>query len=191
MEKFLHPDKPFAVKMMAVAITIQVFDYFVPYLGIFSIIAMFLAIKPFINPNNVHFTRSKKHLVKLAVCYVIMRICELVDYFMTGNANVVYVADLFYFISMGLTTIYLSYMSHYFTEGVHLDAKVSKSNVTRQNLNTAWVLFGVLIMASFIARVYFKSPIPSIVGMLAGISGIFFSSCLISAGKIVYEKESK
>lgn len=186
MEKFLHPSKNLGVKMMAAAILLQVFDYFMPWLGVISLIMMYICLPPFLGEHNTHFKRAKKALIKLTVAYLVMRFIRFVP---IDSPVATSLKTIIYLIGMGITTIYINYLSHYFTEGLHLDAKYAKINITRQNLNTSWIVFGVVLLAHFVCKVTFVPPIPEVAGMFSCISAVFFAFCLVKAGDAVYPKE--
>ena len=92
-------------------------------------------------------------------------------------------------IAMGISTIYFIYMTHYFTEGVLLDAKKAKVNFTKLGLNTPWIFLGAMSMIHYICVVTFsKKLIPSITVMVTFIFCLYYSVKLYQAITRVYNK---
>jgi hypothetical protein len=159
MTKYLHPDRETAIKYVIAAFILYVLDYLIPVLGFISIILLFLGIKPFMHDENNHFKVAYKSLKKMTVAYVIMKLAVFVPETGLFKASTSTVVRL---IAMGIATIYFIYVTHYFTEGILLDAKTAKINFVKLGLNTPWILMGVFVMAHFVCAVTFKQPIPSI-----------------------------
>lgn len=184
-DKYLHPDKELAIKYVIAAFILYILDYLIPFLGFISIILLFLGIKPFIHEQNNHFKFSYKSFKKLAVAYIIMRIATFIPntaLFVVSTSTVVYL------IAMGIATIYFIYVTHYFTEGILLDAKTAKINFVKLGLNTPWILLGVFIMAHFVCAVTFKQPIPSITIVFSFMLCIYYCTKLNKAFLTVYKR---
>ena len=184
-DKYLHPDKKLSIKYVIAAFLLYVLDYLIPLLGFISLILLFLGIKPFIHDQNNHFKVAYKSLKKMTVAYIIMRLAVFVPetgMFVISTSSVVHL------IAMGIATIYFIYVTHYFTEGVLLDAKTAKINFVKLGLNTPWILFGVFIMAHFVCAVTFKQPIPNITIVFTFMLCIYYCIKLYQAFPRVYEQ---
>lgn len=184
-DKYLHPDRELAIKYVIVAFLLYILDYLIPILGFISIALLFIGIKPFIHDENNHFKLAYKSLKKLTVAYVIMKLAMFVPetgLFTTSTSTIVRL------IAMGIATIYFIYVTHYFTEGVLLDAKKAKINFVKLGLNTPWIFMGVLVMLHFICAVTFRQPIPSITVVLTFMFCIYYSIKLYQAFPKVYKK---
>ena len=135
-DKYLHPDKNLAVKYVIAAFLLYILDYLIPMLGLISIILLFIGIRAFQNDENNHFKTAYKSLKKMTAAYAVLRLSVFVPetgMFAISTSTVVGL------IAMGISTIYFIYMTHYFTEGVLLDAKRAKVNFTKLGLNTPWI----------------------------------------------------
>lgn len=184
-DKYLHPDKKLAIKYVIAAFVLYVLDYLIPLLGFISLILLFLGIKPFIHDQNNHFKVAYKSLKKMAVAYLVMKLAAFIPetgLFVASTSTVVRL------IAMGIATIYFIYVTHYFTEGVLLDAKTAKINFVKLGLNTPWILFGLFIMAHFVCAVTFKQPIPSITIVFCFMLCIYYCTKLYQAFPKVYER---
>lgn len=181
--KYLHPDKNLAIKYIIAAFLLYILDYLIPILGFISIILLFLGIKPFIHDENNHFKLAYKSLKKLTVAYIIMKLSVFVPETGLFKASTSTVVRL---IAMGVATIYFIYVTHYFTEGILLDAKKAKINFVKLGLNTPWIFVGVMVMVHYICAVTFKSPIPSITVVIAFLLCVYYCIKLYQAFPKVY-----
>ena len=148
-DKYLHPDKNLAVKYVIAAFLLYILDYLIPMLGLISIILLFIGIRAFQNDENNHFKTAYKSLKKMTVAYAVLRLSVFVPetgMFAISTSTVVGL------IAMGISTIYFIYMTHYFTEGVLLDAKRAKVNFTKLGLNTPWIFLGAMSMVHYILQ---------------------------------------
>ena len=188
MTKYLHPDRDPAIKYVIAAFILYVLDYLIPVLGFISIILLFLGIKPFMHDENNHFKVAYKSLKKMTVAYIIMKLAVFVPETGLFKASTSTVVRL---IAMGIATIYFIYVTHYFTEGILLDAKTAKINFVKLGLNTPWILMGVFVMAHFVCAVTFKQPIPSITVVITFMLCVYYCIKLYQAFPKVYPGSMK
>ena len=185
-DKYLHPDKNLAVKYVIAAFLLYILDYLIPMLGLISIILLFIGIRAFQNDENNHFKTAYKSLKKMTIAYAVLRLSVFVPetgMFAISTSTVVGL------MAMGISTIYFIYMTHYFTEGVLLDAKRAKVNFTKLGLNTPWIFLGAMSMVHYICVVTFsKKLIPSITVMVTFIFCLYYSVKLYQAITRVYNK---
>ena len=185
-DKYLHPDKKLAVKYIIAALILYILDYLIPMLGVISIVLLFIGIKPFIHDENNHFKAAYKSLKKMTAAYVVLRLSVFIPetgLFAIPTSTVVGL------IAMGISTIYFIYVTHYFTEGVLLDAKKAKVNFAKLGLNTPWIFLGAMAMVHYICVVTFsKKLIPSITVMATFIFCLYYSVKLYQAVVKVYDK---
>lgn len=187
-EKLLNPDKLMSARYIAIGVFILTLDTFIPFVGILSLVLFYIALDRLIHDENNHFKLAKKNLKKMTVAYVIMRLSVFMQYasFIPDTAYV-----LISLTSMGLETIYFNYFSHYFTEGVLLDAKKAKVNYSKLGFNTPWIIFGVFLIAQFICRVFFVAPIPTIVGSIALFAALYYAFAVFQGVPLVYGDKKK
>lgn len=182
-DKYLHPDRELAIKYVVAAFVLYILDYFIPFLGLLALILLFPGIKVFIHDQNNHFKLAYKSLKKMTIAYIIMKLAVFVPETGLFKASTSTVIRL---IAMGIATIYYIYVTHYFTEGILLDAKTAKINFVKLGLNTPWILFGVFVMAHFVCTVTFRQPIPSITAVLCFMLCFFYCIKLYQAFPKVY-----
>lgn len=187
-KKFLHPDKKLAIKYVIAAFILFILDYLIPVFGFISVALLFLGIKPFIHEQNNHFRISYKSLKKMTAAYLIMKFAAFAPQIGHFTSHAFTVVQL---IAMGVSAIYYIYMTHYFTEGVLLDAKVSKINYVKLGLNTPWILLGLFVMAHFICAVTFRQPIPSITVILSFLMCAYYGIKLYQASLVVYPSKKQ
>lgn len=185
-DKYLHPDKNLAIKYVIAAFLLYILDYLIPMLGLISIILLFIGIKPFMNDENNHFKAAYKSLKKMTVAYAVLRLSVFVP---ESGLFVISTSTVVGLLGMGISTIYYIYMTHYFTEGILLDAKKAKVNFTKLGLNTPWIFLGAMSMVHYICVVTFsKKLIPSITVMVTFIFCLYYSVKLYQAVAKVYNK---
>lgn len=184
-DKYLHPDKKLAIKYVIAAFVLYVMDYLIPYLGFISLILLFLGVKPFMHEHNNHFKIAYKSFKKMSVAYVIMVLSAFIPEI--GLFTATSVSNLVHLVALGISTIYFIYLTHYFTEGILLDAKTAKVNYVKLGLNTPWILFGLFIMANFICTVSFKAPIPTLTVACSIMLCIYYCMKLYQAFPRVYK----
>ena len=178
-DKYLHPDKNLAIKYVIAAFLLYILDYLIPMLGLISIILLFIGIKPFMNDENNHFKTAYKSLKKMTVAYAVLRLSVFVP---ESGLFVISTSTVVGLLGMGISTIYYIYMTHYFTEGILLDAKKAKVNFTKLGLNTPWIFLGAMSMIHYICVVTFsKKLIPSITVMETFIFCLYYSVHLYQA----------
>lgn len=182
-DKYIHPDKALAIKYVIAAFMLYILDYLIPFLGLISLVLLFPGIKQFLNDENNHFKAAYKSLKKMTVAYAIMRLARLVPE--TGLFKVSTPTIVIY-LAMGIGTIYFIYVTHYFTEGILLEAKKIKVNYVKLGLNTPWILLGVFVMVHFVCTVTFRQPIPSITCVLALMICLYYCIKLYQAFPKVY-----
>lgn len=187
-QNFLHPDRQLAVKYVIAAFFLFIFDYFIPYIGIISLVLLFLGIPVFMHEQNNHFKTARKSLIKMSVFYIIMRLSVLVP---ETGAFQISTSSVVRLIAMGISTIYYIYTTHYFTEGILLDAKTAKINFVKLGLNTPWIMLGVFVMLHFICVVTFRQPLPSITAVLSLVMCVYYCIKLYNAFPKVYGMPKK
>lgn len=185
-DKYLHPDKDLAIKYVIVAFALYIIDYLIPFTGLVSVILMLLGVKVFIHDENNHFKTAYKSVKKLTVFYVLMVLASFVPEL---GIFIIPTKTAVRFVSMGITTIYYIYTTHYFTEGVMLDAKKAKINFVKLGLNTPWILLGIIMVVRFLCAVKLKQPIPGIATAIAFILCCYYCITLYHAYQKIYAPE--
>lgn len=184
-DKYLHPDKALAIKYIIAAFELFILDYLIPYTGLVSIILLLLGVKVFIHNENNHFRTAYKSVKKLTVFYIIMVLASFVPEL---GIFVIPTKTAVRFVAMGIATIYYIYTTHYFTEGVMLDAKKAKINFVKLGLNTPWIFLGIIMVLRFLCAVKVKQPVPGIVTAIAFLLCGYYCVMLYHAYEKVYKK---
>lgn len=184
MNENINPKKK-ALLFMQLGCLLFTADYLVGFVGIASVVLFFLSLKQFIHAENTHFSKAKKFAIWFAISYCIFYVIMILATFNIFSSSV---TALISNISRAFATINFIYISHYFTEGVLLDAKMAKVNYIKLGLNTPWIMMGLFAMCDFFVYTTFKQPIPSICAVLSVGMAAYYWAMLNKAYPVIYEK---
>lgn len=177
--------QPVAIKYMMVGFVLFTIDYLTGYVGIVSVILFSMGINAFINEENRHFDKAKKYVLWFAGTYSLYYVLMIFSVLKIYNSSI---ALLLCNICRAFATINYIYLTHYFTEGILLDAKKAKVNYIKLGLNNPWIILGVFTILDFFTYLRFKQPIPSICAAISIGMALYFCGMLNKAYPIIYKK---